>query len=303
MKFLLFADLHYAPGVLPVDFSHLEIMQKRAEKENCDFIIHAGDITFDAGADRAFIEAYNNFHIPSYHVMGNHDTDHNTLQETLDILGMPHHYYYFDCKGYRIIALDPNYYYFEGQYTHYENRNYYKFGPYRDWMPPEQLLWLEETIKTSPYPCLLIAHESFEREADGVKNQLEVRRIINEANRRKPGSVLMCMNGHYHRDFVRILDNVCYMDVNSGTYEMVPKGHDLYPEELRRANTGVRYAVLYDERPVYAIVTVEGSTITVEGTGGGLYMGITREMTGNDRFDPAGRETTGNINSFRITLN
>ena len=46
-----------------------------------------------------------------------------------------------------------------------------------------------------------------------------------------------------------------------------------------------------------------GNTITVEGTGGGLYMGITREMTGNDRFDPAGRETTGNIKSFKIKLN
>ena len=302
MKFLLFADLH-VHKTWPISTNkELHIMQKRAEEEGCDFIIHAGDFCFDAATNKDIIEEYNNFHIPSYHVLGNHDADHTPLAEVLEMFRMPHNYYYFDCKGYRIIALDPNYYYSNGEYVHFDQRNYYTHGPERDWVPPEQLQWLEETIRTAPGPCLILSHESFEREADGVQNQLEVRRIINEANRRKPGSVLMCMNGHYHRDFVRILDNVCYMDVNSGTGEYVDVRHECYGKELHDAIPGLKCLVCYDPLPVYCIVTVEDTTITVDGMEGGLLQGVTREMTGNKRFDPAGRETTGGIQSFKIKL-
>ena len=304
MKFLLFADLH-CHATWPIHSTkELEIMQKRAEEEGCDFMIHAGDLCFDAAANAEFIEQYNRFHIPSYHVLGNHDADKTPLETVLKMYRMPNNYYYFDCKGYRIIALDPNYFLLNGEYIHYDMGNYYPYsnGNYRDWVPPEQLKWLEETIASSPYPCLLIAHESFEREADGVRNQTEVRRIINEANARRPHSVLMCMNGHYHTDYLRILDNVCYLDVNSAVGMWIPHPHDLYAEELRTVYKGYRYLVCYGQLPVYCIVTVEGTTVTIDGVKGGLLDGVTREMTGNGVLDEAGRATTGDIQTAKITL-
>lgn len=302
MKFLLFADLHVDPRWPVSTNRELHIMQQRAEAEGCDFIIHAGDLCFGAGNIKEFVEEYNSFHIPSYHVLGNHDADRTPRDEVLALYRMPHNYYYFDCEGYRIIALDPNYYYLEGAYYPYDMGNYYKHGEYRDWVPPEQLLWLEETIRTSPYPCLIISHESFEREADGVKNQMEVRRILNEANRRKPGSVLMCMNGHYHRDFIRILDNICYLDVNSGVGEYVGIKHHCYSDAEHDACPALAHLVCYDPLPVYYVVTVEGTTIQIDGMQGGLLHGITREMTGNPPFDPAGRDTTGNAQSAKFKL-
>ena len=302
MKFLLFADIHCNASWPIHSTKELEIMQKRAEEEGCDFMIHAGDLCFNAAANVDFIEQYNNFHIPSYHVLGNHDTDRTPLETVMKMYRMPNNYYYFDCKGYRIIALDPNYYFSDGVYTHYNMADYGNDGALHGWLPTEQLKWLEETIASSPYPCLLISHQSFERAADGVNNQVEVRRIINEANVQKPHSVLMCMNGHYHTDYIRILDNVCYLDVNSAVGMWIPKPHDFYPEELRSAYKGYRNLVCYGELPVYCIVTVEGTTITIDGVKGGLLNGITREMTGNGVLDPSGRLTTGDIQSAKITL-
>ena len=75
----------------------------------------------------------------------------------------------------------------------------------KNYMPPEQLVWLEETIASSPYPCVIISHQSFEfGRRDCVKYADEVRSVINDANRSKTVSVLLCINGHYHRDHIRI---------------------------------------------------------------------------------------------------
>jgi len=280
----------------------MRFIQQRAVDAGVSFIIHAGDLTHGPSEFPEYVRLYSDCPMPVYHALGNHDTDHTPLAETLRLYNMPDGHYFFDCEGYRFIVCDPNYCLIDGKYIHYDMGNYYAHEAQRDWMPPEQLAWLRETIDGSPFPCVLISHASFEREADGVQNQMAVRRIINEANRRKPGSVLMCMNGHYHRDFVRILDNVCYMDVNSGTGEYVDVRHECYGKELHDAIPGLKCLVCYDPLPVYCVVTVEGTTITVDGMEGGLLQGITREMTGNKRFDPAGRETTGGIQSFKIKL-
>ncbi|MBQ5795653.1 MAG: metallophosphoesterase, partial [Kiritimatiellae bacterium] len=46
LKFCMFADIHYAPGVFTntEDMSFLEKIQERAVRENCDMIIHLGDL-------------------------------------------------------------------------------------------------------------------------------------------------------------------------------------------------------------------------------------------------------------------
>jgi len=44
MKFLMFADWHHAPGKFPGrSIEDLHLIQRRAEEEGCEFIIHAGD--------------------------------------------------------------------------------------------------------------------------------------------------------------------------------------------------------------------------------------------------------------------
>ena len=263
--------------------------------------IHAGDLTHGPSNHKALVEKYNQCPIPTYNCLGNHDTDHTPLTETLALYHMENNYYFFDFDGYRIIVMDPNYCKIGDDYVHFDLGNYYQTPDARDWVPPEQLEWLKETIDTAPGPCIVISHESFEREADGVRNQAEVRRIFNEANAKKPHSVLMVLNGHHHRDFVRILDGILYMEVNSANYEWVANAHTCYPEELMMQYKLLPHCVSFTA-PVYGIMTVEGTTVTCKGVSSELFMGVKREDTGNDKCDDAGRIVTPTVQSFRITL-
>ncbi len=301
MKFSVFADLHHYPGVfMGGTVEGLEFIQQRAKEEKCSFIIHAGDFSHGPSHIRDYLALYNDFEIPSYHCLGNHDSDSTSYAETLRLYNMPDGHYFFDCEGYRFIICDPNYYFLDGEYIHYDLGNYYKYGQYRDFMPPEQLQWLRETIETAPGPCILISHESFER-ADGVKNREEVLNIINEANRTKPHSVIMCINGHHHRDFIRILDNVCYFDLNSASYDWVGIKHDCYPKELCEEYRLLSNTVVYND-PIHAVITLEGTSIHIDGMESTMFMGINREHTENPVYDGAGRAVTPTVQSARITL-
>ena len=103
MKFLIFSDLHHVPGTfIRGTFEDLAALQQRAEKEQCDFIIHAGDFCHGPTLVPDYVKAYNDFHIPSYHCLGNHDSDHTSYEETLKYYNMPNGYYSFDCGGCRL---------------------------------------------------------------------------------------------------------------------------------------------------------------------------------------------------------
>jgi len=310
MKFSVFADIHYCPGVfMSGDEAHLDIIQKRAEAENCEFIIHAGDFCHGPGRDNVagYLKKYNDFHIPSYHCLGNHDTDGTSYAETLEKYNMPDGHYYFDNNGYRMIVCDPNYYLLDGVYYHYDLGNYYKHGELRDYMPPEQLEWLKKTIESSPYPCILISHESFERDQGGVKNMKAVQKIINDANKAKPHSVIMCINGHHHRDYIRILDNVIYFDLNSASYDWLGKTHTLYPASLCKEYRNLNHTVVYND-PIHAVITLEeipeigGIAVTIDGMESEMFLGIQREMTGNPKCDGCGRPVTPVVQSAKFIL-
>ena len=300
MKFLLFADFHYYPEVfLGCSMPDLQAIQSHAVAEGCDFIIHAGDFCHGPARFPEIVRAYNDFHIPSYHCIGNHDADVSTYEERMAAYGLENDYYYFDCKGYRMIVLNPNYIREDGRYIHYNLKNNQKADD-TDRMNPEQIAWLAETIDSAPGSCILISHQSFER-PDGAADREEVQRILRAANEKSPGKVLMCINGHYHSDYIRILDGICYFDVNSAAYDWLNTPHRLYPEKMHRQMRLLGYTVIYNE-PLHAIVTVEGNTVTIEGMESDVFLGITRAMTGNPPTDPAGRELNSAIQSAKFTL-
>ena len=311
MKFLVFSDFHYAPGwmsghALGRNEEDLRKIQRIAKEESCDFIIHGGDFTHGPLKNTThLIDEYNAFEIPSYHCLGNHETDQESVERVLSAYGLDSGYYYFDCNGYRIIVLDSNYYYIDGKYSHYSD-DYIK-GTFcgdlscRDFLGPEQVLWLEETIRTSPYPCITISHQGFGREAHGVGEQEELRRIIAEANKRKKHSVLLCMNGHNHCDHLRIIDGVLYFEVNSASGYAIPKPHPHYPKEETEDATWMTNILAYDDI-LYAIVTVEGSTIDIRGTETTLHRDVTIEMTDSPKFEKMGRVCEPLIRSAKITI-
>ncbi len=302
MKFLVFSDFHHEPGVFHgTGIEGIRLMQKRAEEEGCDFIIQLGDLCHGAEFVADFVKEYNDFHIPSYHALGNHDAEFTSFEDTLKYYNMPAEYYYFDNGGYRIIVMNPNYYYEDGEYTRFSLANWLQHNAARDHIPPEQLAWLEKTIADSPYPCVIMSHQSFER-VDGVKNRQAVLDIINAANQRKKHSVLMCINGHYHRDNIRILDGVCYFDVNSASIDWIDKKHHCYPDEMHEQIRKLGHLVVF-EKPLYAIVTLEGTTIDIKGSSSEMLCGVTyKDAAGTEGYDRCGRKFTQYIQSANITL-
>jgi len=301
MKFSAFSDLHHHPGVFRTGtYEDWHFIRDRAVSAGAEFIIHAGDLCHGPSIVPDFVAEVNASPIPVYHCLGNHDSDRTSYAETLAAYHMPDGHYFFDNGGYRFIVCDPNYFHVDGEYIHYDMSNYYPFGAYRDFMPPEQLAWLRETIDSAPGPCIFISHESFER-ANGVQNRDEVLKIIQEANLKKPHSVILCINGHYHRDFIRILDGVCYFDLNSASYDWVSIKHDNYPRELCEEIRLLSNTLVYND-PIHAIITLEGTTITIEGMESSMFMGINREHTENPIYDAAGRPVTPRVQSAKITL-
>ena len=120
-----------------------------------------------------------------------------------------------------------------------------------------------------------------------------------EAGRR--GSVLFCINGHFHRDHLTIQDQVCYMEINSASFEWVSNAHEHFPQELKDQYNLIDHTVIYNDL-LYAVVTLEGNTITVQGTESTMFMGINREDTPNPPCDQCGRPVIPRVQSARISL-
>ena len=299
MKFLLFSDLHHNPGGYPGGGDEaLDIIEREALAQNCDFVIHAGDFCHGPTKVPEYVARYNKMTPKAFHCIGNHEADNSSFEDIVRLYEMENDYYYIDISGYRIVVLNPNYYYENGEYIPYSNKNY--FGKSRDHMPPEQLEWLKETIDEADAPCILISHESFERD-DGVQNREEVVKIINEANKKRAHSVLMCINGHYHCDHLRLMDGVCYFEMNSASFDAIDNTHRLYPEELHAAYRHAGDCIKYADT-LYAIVTIEGNTIDIKGNSSSYYLGITHEMSGNSRCHGMGRINKPSVLSATIEL-
>ena len=310
LKVCVFADLHYHPGVWTntEDHSFLEKIMTRAESERCDMMIHLGDLMHGVRTNKqkAFLKLYNEFKIPGYHILGNHDQDGNPYKETCDAYRMPDGHYSFDKGGFRFVIADPNYFCNEpGKFIHHENGNYFKRleGSTINWIPPAQMEWLRSTIIGSPYPCIVLSHQSFERgNGRPVMNRKEVQAIFKEANAKKPGTVRLVMNGHLHTDHLRVLDDVLYWDVNSANYHYYAKKHDKYPAEYMKTHSGAGKNIGWKE-PLSAILTMwPGGRIQICGSKSDFLFGVSPEDAGLPAFDSDGRETLPVIQSADLTF-
>ena len=181
VTFLAFADIHYCPGVFPHDTPEwLERVLARASARKVDFVIHAGDFTHNPAKDADYVKLYNDFAIPTYHTLGNHDTEGCTLDETLAAYRLTRGHYHFDRSGFRFVVLDTNYFRDDGgRFVHFEGGNYRKVPSSRSWTcSEEEYAWAEETLKTSPFPCVVFMHQSCERERGGMPDWRRMRDLF-----------------------------------------------------------------------------------------------------------------------------
>ena len=318
LKVCVFSDLHFTPGVYTNDTPEfLERILARAEKERCDLVIHAGDMVQNVAERpvKELLATYNGFKIPARHVIGNHEQDGTTHEETLEALQLTCGHYFFDMGGFRFVILDPNYFCNEpGKFIHSSKGNYFRRSVLStlNWIPPDQLAWLKATLDGSPHPCVVLSHQSFERGPGGamVRNAAEVREVFNAANARHPGRVRLVINGHLHVDHLRILDNIAYWDVNSANMYYWGGRQREYPKEYLAAHAGAPYTIgncsetLGWKDPLSAILTLHpNGRIKIEGSRSDWLFGVTPQMAGFPEYDKSDRLIAPVIRDADITLN
>lgn len=306
VKFCVFADIHYKPGVWGFPNSSKEWLDRiidRAKREKCDFVIHCGDMCHNPPAVKDYIDHYNGCGLPAYHVFGNHETDGCSYEDALKAFGIEKGNYSFDRNGFRFIVVDTNYFYRKsiGGYVHF-GKGVKQPGDVWGRIPDEQYAWIERTIDESPYPCVTFSHLSFER-AVGNRRMQE---IFAKANAKTPGKVRMSINGHYHCDHLRLLDDVLYFDVNSASYQWIgaKRAHSHYPLEFfQRQGLGNRVRkvpwIAYND-PLCAIVTMTADGgVRIEGMESSFACGVLPKKVGIE-LDYHFRATTSRIQSANL---
>ena len=300
--FLAFTDLHHEPQVFPHDAPRfLDEILKRGIDARADFAVQLGDFLHTPRLNGGLADVFNDAPIPAYNVFGNHDTDQEDCASILRMYRLERGYYFFDRGGYRFVVLDPNYSTVDGALIHYgpgQNRDHH-LGQ----VPEEQLAWLEETVETSPFPCVLFSHQSLER-TDGIKNRDEVWSILCRANRRRSRAVILAVNGHYHCDFCCFVNGVCCLDLNSSSYYWTDPENDLYPAEIVEKFPLAAHC-LYYASPLSALISLHGTDrITVDGSHGGFLVPVTHGelLLLDQRRLSDERLCTPSIRSYRVDL-
>ncbi len=273
LRFLAFTDLHHEPETFPHDApAFMRRILARGKDAAASFAIQLGDFLHNLPINGWLADEYAEAELPTYNVFGNHDTDRNEMGRILEMYRIERSYYHFDREGYRFIVLDPNYSFVNGELTHYAPGVPQGAG----YIPPEQIAWLERTIAEASGPCILCSHQSLER-TDGIANRDEVWRVICAANRRKPRSVILCVNGHYHNDYCTVVNGVCCLDLNSSSYYWCDVENALYPREIYEKYPLAAHCLFYAE-PLSSLITLEGTDkIRVEGTEGAYITPVSRE--------------------------
>jgi len=253
VRFGLITDIHQ--DVMHDGPQRLSRFITAITEEKVDFIVQLGDFCVPHERNRVFLDEWNKFGGPRYHVLGNHDTDGGYQREqTVAFLGMPGRFYRFDHLGVRFIALDGN---DRGGTT----KGYPKF------IAADQLEWLRRELDEATMPVIVLIHQPLES-AGGVDNGGEVRAVLENSRREGRPGVAAVLTGHMHLDYVRRINRIPHLQFNSASYVWLP-GNDrrkVYDEAAHKAHPYLDHVAPYRD-PLWAVVTLDKSagTLSVKG--------------------------------------
>lgn len=293
LKFLVLADLHYFKDVYHAPVESLEKIMARADEAEVDFVVHLGDFSNHYVDSPEIVRPFteNPYGLPVYGVYGNHELEKSGdiafvnaaltnqpvtfgREEDVGETG----YWYHDVKGYRLVGLDTNYMYHEGEDRWYHNSaETWPFVPGTKLplsLGRAQLAWLRETLRDASekgLPVIVFTHVDFTGQWHSSPDAEKVREIFAEF----PGTVKMAINGHHHTDRFMILDGIAYFDVNAvhngywwphkehhytteQTYVYTRYDHGLRLETYARPLTELRQAknTWFFTEPTSAVVTL-----------------------------------------------
>ena len=268
LSFGLIADPH--KDLMPDADLRLETFMKQVEEKKPDFILQLGDFCFPKNENKGFLNIWNTFSGPSYHVLGNHDMDVSSKRQTMDYWGMEMPFYSFDKGGFHFIVLDANFMCKDGKYIDYDKANFYVDDQFRTFVHPDQLEWLKADLDSTQYPSLIFSHQSLFNYKWGIKNRLEIQKIMEAANLKAGwNKVVACFNGHDHIDFCHQLNGIHYIEINSMSYQWLGSAYEnksRYPKAFYDQYPNLGKQAPYKE-PLFCFVTISSQgELSIEGT-------------------------------------
>ncbi len=213
-----------------------------------NFVIQLGDFCRPYDYNQNFLDIYNEFKGPRYHVIGNHDMDGGFSRDSvLSFWRIQNRYYSFDQGGFHFVVLDGN--------DH--NPSPDAPGGYSKYIAKDQLDWLKSDLASTSKLCVLFSHQAF-RGSFAIDNAEEVRELL-ESENTKAGftKIVASMNGHNHADTVIQINGIYYIEINSSSYDWLGGDyvHESYAKEIHDVFPWLAYTAPY-EQPLWALVEI-----------------------------------------------
>lgn len=236
VRFGAVTDLHYARLKACGDRYYQESGVKLREcvdtmnAREVDFLVELGDFKDQSATIEETetcldeIEAeFRRFRGPRYHVLGNHDHDCLTKAQFLSHIsnfGQESSLarYSFVQKGVTFVVLDANY---NSKMEPYAPGNWTWDDAY---VPPEELLWLEQTLSAAAAPVVVFVHQRIDPNAEIhhlVKNAAEVRAVLERS-----GKVKAVISGHEHSGGSANLNGIAYYTLRALVVGPLGEGGD-----------------------------------------------------------------------------
>ena len=217
------ADLHH--GLEPRAMERLNTFMQEVDERRPDCILQLGDFNFATPDSRECMDLWRSFEGARYHVLGNHDMDFTTKEETVAFWSMPARFYSFDLGGYHFVVLDRNNLNTPDGYVPYARANFYVESSMRGYADPEQLEWLRDDLLATRLPTVVFAHQGLGR-PDGANSNSDAARalefVLEQVNEVIEGpGVVACFCGHHHVDRYYVKNNIYYVWINSASYYWV----------------------------------------------------------------------------------
>ncbi|MBN2593799.1 MAG: metallophosphoesterase [Sedimentisphaerales bacterium] len=220
VRFGIVTDCHYADADTNGTRYYRESLRKLGEcidamnAQKVDFLVELGDFKDQDSSPienktlsylKAIERVFHKFDGPTYHVLGNHDTDSLSKKQFLTNIentdiDPSKNYYSFDFNDFHLVVLDANY---KSDGTDYDHGNF-------DWtdanIPPTELKWLKRDLDTTHKPVIVIIHQLLDGTGSVyVKNASDVRQVLEQS-----GKVLAVLQGHHHDGSYSLIEGIHY---------------------------------------------------------------------------------------------
>jgi predicted phosphodiesterase len=264
LRFGLIADIHQ--DVMHDGEERLKAFIDESNKRKMDFVMQLGDFCCPYDYNKSFMDVWEKFNGPKYHLLGNHDTDGGfKREEAMAFWGMKSRYYSFDSSGYHFIILDGN------------DPNPKPWSGYNRYINKAQQEWLKKDLASTDLATFVFSHQTLENEDGGVDNQKEIRRILEDANKSTGFTkVVASICGHHHTDYMTQINDIYYVQINSASYRWVGGAHQhiRYSKEIDEKFPYIKYTIPYKD-PLFTFIeinpkgflTIEGSSSEFVGPG------------------------------------